>query len=369
MKILCSNPKAQYLSYKKEIDEAVISVLDSGRYVLGDNVKLFEKEFSNYLDIDHVIGVGSGTEALHIALHACGIRKDDEVITVSHTANATVSAVELTGAKTVFCDIESDFYSIDAEKISSLITPNTKAIIAVHIYGQPVDIDKISSIAKDNNLFLIEDCAQAHGALYNNQKVGTFGDISCFSFYPTKNLGAIGDGGAIATNDLLIAEKCKHVREYGWVERYHSFYNGWNSRLDELQAAILRIKLKSLDKDTQKRIDIAKFYSDNINNPCINLPKVKKNVKHVYHLYVIRTKFRDELKLFLEKNNIFPLIHYPIPIHKQKAYQEPTHNNSVSLVNTEFVSNQILSLPMYPEISETELKYIVKTLNRFRISK
>lgn len=367
MRIFCSNPKAQYLSYKKEIDEAVIDVLDSGRYVLGNNVKLFEKEFSNYLDINHVIGVGSGTEALHIALHACGIKKNDEVITVSHTANATVSAIELTGAKTVFCDIEKDFYSIDVQKITSLITPNTKAIIAVHIYGQPTDLDKISSIAKENNLFLIEDCAQAHGATYNNQKVGTFGDISCFSFYPTKNLGAIGDGGALATNDPVMADKCNHIREYGWVERYHSFYKGWNSRLDELQAAILRIKLKSLDIDTNKRIDIANFYSNNIKNPLIDLPKVKKNIKHVYHLFVIRTKFRDDLKLFLEKNNIFPLIHYPIPIHKQKAYVNSSNNKSIKLTNTEFVSNQILSLPMYPELNELELKYIVKTLNEFKI--
>jgi len=258
--ILCANPKAQYLSYRDDINSAIQRVLDSGWYILGEEVTQFEKEFAQFNTVSHAIGVGSGTEALHIALRAVDIGQGDEVITTAHTAVATASAIDLAGAKPVFVDIEPDFFTIDPDLIEDAITSKTKAIIPVHIYGQPCDMDAIMGIAKKHGLQVIEDCAQAHGATYKDKRVGTMGNIGCFSFYPTKNLGAIGDGGALVTNNNQLAEKIKFFREYGWEDRYISSKEGWNSRLDELQAAILRIKLKNLDKDNNLRQQHALAY-------------------------------------------------------------------------------------------------------------
>ncbi|MEI7463340.1 MAG: DegT/DnrJ/EryC1/StrS family aminotransferase [Candidatus Taylorbacteria bacterium] len=368
MKIQCANPQAQYSSYKIEIDDAIAKVMASGRYILGDEVQSFENEFAKYIEVNNSIGVGSGTEALHIALKACGIGRGDEVITVSHTAVATVAAIELSGASPVLVDIETGFFTMDPLKIEQHITSKTKAIIPVHIYGQPADLNTIIPIAKKHNLYVIEDCAQAHGAVYNGKKVGSIGDIGCFSFYPTKNLGAMGDGGAITTNNFELAEKCRGLREYGWVDRYHSYYSGWNSRLDEIQAAILRIKLKYLDLDNQKRIRIADTYINSLRNNELILPVIRNNSKHVFHLFVIRTNKRNELLSHLNKNSIFPLIHYPIPIHLQNAYLGK-FNDSISLNETELASNEILSLPIFPELSEQELRLIINKLHEFNLSK
>jgi dTDP-4-amino-4,6-dideoxygalactose transaminase len=302
--ILCSNPKAQYLSYKSEIDTAISRVLDSGWYILGKEVKAFEKEFTGYIGVAHGIGVGSGTEALHLALVACGIGRGDEVITVSHTAVATVAAIELAGATPVLVDIDPEFYTIDPDKIESAITTHTKAIIPVHIYGHPADMDPIAEIAEKHNLKVIEDCAQAHGATYKGKRVGSFGDMGCFSFYPTKNLGAIGDGGIVVTGDKELAEKARLLREYGWAERYVSHFTGWNTRLDEIQAAILCVKLKHLDDDNSKREHIAEEYNKELGYVDIILPKQRKDSTHVYHLYVIRAERRDALLSFLREKGI-----------------------------------------------------------------
>jgi dTDP-4-amino-4,6-dideoxygalactose transaminase len=362
--ILCSNPKAQYLSYKSEIDTAISRVLDSGRYILGNEVRSFEEEFARFIDVAHGIGVGSGTEAIHLALSACGIGRGDEVITVSHTAVATVAAIELAGATPVLVDINPDFYTIDTEKIESVITSQTKAIIPVHIYGHPADMDPILEIAKKYNLLVIEDCAQAHGAKYKGKRVGSIGNIGCFSFYPTKNLGALGDGGIVVTNDANLGNKANLLREYGWAERYVSHFTGWNSRLDEIQAAILSVKLKHLDEDNEKRMDIAVRYNHDLEALNINVPICLENATHVYHLYVIRCHFRDELLRFLQGRGIGAAIHYPLPIHLQPAYSGRLRGAD-SLPETERAAREIISLPMYPKLQEEEINFILNTIRKY----
>lgn len=356
-----ANPKAQYLSHKTGIDAAIERVLNSGKYILGEEVNNFEKEFAQFIGTSECIGVGSGTEALHIALRALGIGPGDEVITTSHTAVATASAISLCGAKGVFVDIEADFYTIDPQKIAQAITNKTKAIIPVHIYGHACDMDKIMEIARSNNLYVIEDCAQAHGTLYKQQRVGSIGDMGCFSFYPTKNLGAIGDGGAVVTNNKELAQKSKLLREYGWERRYTSSYEGWNSRLDEIQAAILRVKLKCLDTDNKKREGIAEFYRQSLTLLPIILPKCGRHSSHVYHLYVIRLSDRDQLKDYLGKRDIQTSIQYPVPVHKQMHYMD----NNTKLPITEEFADEILSLPMYPEIETQELVTITAAIKDF----
>jgi len=361
--LLCANPLSQYLSHKQEIDKAIKKVLEGGYYILGPETTAFEKEFANYIGVDYGIAVGSGTEALHIALKSCGIGKGDEVITVSHTAVATISAISLAGARPVFVDIEPEYYTMDVSRIEKSITPRTKAIIPVHIYGQPCEMDKITAIAKKHKLFVIEDCAQAHGAKYKNKKVGSIGDIGCFSFYPTKNLGAIGDGGIIVTKNKDLAQKARLLREYGWKERYISHIEGWNSRLDELQSAILRVKLKYLDSDNTKRQKIAKLYEKMLSGTDLILPLKRKNSEHVYHLYVVRSKKRDILIEYLKKNGIGALIHYPQPVHLQPAYKKFARTK---LHITENISKEILSLPMYPELTTNEIINICNTIKKFK---
>jgi dTDP-4-amino-4,6-dideoxygalactose transaminase len=362
--ILCATPGEQYKAHQTEIDRAIQKVLQSGWYVLGEEVKQFEKEFAEYHGASFSAGVGSGTEALHLAIAALGIGPGDEVITVAHTAVATVSAIELTGAKAVLVDIEPDFFTIDPSKIQAAITSRTKAIVAVHVYGQAANLDEIFRIAKKNNIRVVEDCAQSVGTLYGNKKAGSLGDIGCFSFYPTKNLGAIGDGGAVVTHDEKLAKKVNLLRQYGWEERYISKIPGWNSRLDELQAAVLRVKLRYLDADNQKRIEIAKAYDEAFLGTSVSTPRVRVNTRHTYHLYVIQSERRDALMDHLKKQGIQPMIHYPMPVHLQPAYLGRI-GVSGQLEVTEKAANSILSLPMYPELDFESVKKVIQSVREF----
>jgi dTDP-4-amino-4,6-dideoxygalactose transaminase len=361
--IPCGYPLAQYLSHKEEILAAISKVLEGGRYILGEETAQFEKEFAAYIGLNHGIGVANGTDAITVALKACGIGPGDEVITVSHTAVATVAAIELTGATPVLSDIEPKYFTIDPEKVASLITAKTKAIIAVHIYGQSVDLEALLSLKRKHNLFLIEDCAQCHGAKYNEKRLGSFGDISCFSFYPTKNLGAIGDGGFVATNDANLAERARLVREYGWKARYESDIAGMNSRLDELQSAILRVKLRTLDADNEKRRAIAKFYNESLSKTDLILPPTRTNTEPVHHLYVVRSNQRDKLLSYLQSKEIGALIHYPTPVHLQEAYRGRIHSST--MVETERASKEIISLPIYPELATSDQEAVIKTIAEF----
>jgi dTDP-4-amino-4,6-dideoxygalactose transaminase len=356
--ILVANPKAQYAHYKSEIDAALARVLEKGQYILGDEVRLFEEEFATFLGTKFAIGVGSGTEALHLALKACGIGQGDEVITVSHTAVATVAAIELSGASPVFVDIDPITYTMDPSRLEKAISPKTKAIIPVHLYGQPSDLKPILDVAKARRLKVIEDAAQAHGATYEGRRVGSWGDMGCFSFYPTKNLGALGDGGAVVTSDPELAERARLLRQYGWAVRYVSEIKGWNSRLDEIQAAILRVKLKHLDEDNGRRAKLAASYQKELRN--LILPKTRTGSTHAYHLYVVRSAKRDGLKEQLEKAGIQALIHYPLPVHRLPAYEGRTRGSD-ALPETEKASKEILSLPMYPELTSDDIQSVVRS--------
>lgn len=362
--ISCGYPKAQYLAYQGEIDEAIQRVLDNGRYILGEETVAFEKEFSDYIGVRHSIGVGSGTEALHLALRACGVSRGDEVITVSHTAVATVAAIELAGARPVLVDIEPDYYTLDPCVLEEVITPSTKAIVPVHLYGQPADVESIMGISRRHNLSVIEDCAQAHGALFKGKRVGSWSDIACFSFYPTKNLGAIGDGGMVVTDNQELASKVRLLREYGWKQRFESAIPGWNSRLDEIQAAILRVKLKYLDRDNERRAQRARRYCEGLNDCDLLLPEVRPGATHIYHQFVVRSSQRDALQRFLIDRGIGAQIHYPRAIHQQPAYCTRLDIRT-DLSVTERIVNEILSFPIYPELREDEVDRIIGTVKEF----
>jgi len=352
--ITCGNPRAQYEAHRVEIDNAIRRVLESGRYILGEEVRAFEREFADYVGVRHAIGVGSGTEALHLALAACGIGPGDEVITVAHTAIATVAAIELCGATPVLVDIEPDYFTLDAARLQSAITPRTRAIIPVHLYGQPADLGAIFSVAARHGIRVIEDCAQAHGATYREKRVGSWGDLACFSFYPTKNLGAIGDAGAVTTNDAELADKVRCLREYGWSERNVGHMSGWNSRMDELQAAILRVKLRFLDADNERRRRIASLYDALLVESDLILPPRREDATHVFHLYVVRSAERDELLQRLHANGVGAMIHYPVPVHLQKNICAD------ELPNTERIAREILSLPIYPELTDVEVQGVAE---------
>jgi dTDP-4-amino-4,6-dideoxygalactose transaminase len=362
--ILCSNPLAQYQAHRNEIDAAMLRVLDKGRYILGEEVKAFESEFAAYIRVAHGIGVGSGTEALHVALRACNIGPGDEVITVAHTAVATVAAIELAGATPVLVDIEPDYYTLDPGKLEAAINSHTKAIIPVHLYGQTADLAPILETAREHDLRVIEDCAQAHGAMYRGRRVGSWGDIACFSFYPTKNLGALGDGGMVVTNDPALAERARLLREYGWASRYVSRVAGWNSRLDELQAAVLRVKLRYLDADNAARERLAAVYRENLAGTPLVTPKCRAGATHVFHLYVVRSRERNELQTFLQARGIGALIHYPVPVHLQPAYQGRLQGGD-KLPETERAAREVLSLPMFPELGESEVQMVIATIQAF----
>jgi dTDP-4-amino-4,6-dideoxygalactose transaminase len=362
--ILCSNPKAQYQTHKEEIDAAIQRVLDKGWYILGEETKAFESEFAAYIGVNHGIGVGSGTEALHIALTACDIGTGDEVITVSQTAVATVAAIELAGATPVLVDIEPDYYTLDPTKLEAAISPRTKAIIPIHLYGQPTDLAPILEIAQWHGLRIIEDCAQAHGAKYRGRRVGAWGDMACFSFYPTKNLGAIGDGGMVVTNDPALAERARLLREYGWAERYTSQISGWNSRLDELQSAILRVKLRHLEHDNKKRARLAAVYDERLANTSLVLPGQRSETTHVRHLFVVRSSRRDKLQIFLKEHGVGTLVHYPVPVHLQPAYRQLIRSGP-DLKETEKAAGEVLSLPMYPELTKKEIQSVSELIRSF----
>jgi len=348
--------RAEYLAVKAEIDVAVQRVLDSGWYILGKEVTVFESEFADWCGVSGAVGVGNGTDALHIALRACGVGSGDEVITVAHTAVATAAAVALTGATPIFVDIDPATYTLDPAQLAAAITRRTKAVIPVHLYGHPANLGDILSIAHSAGLRVIEDCAQAHGAAWQGRRVGGFGDLACFSFYPTKNLGALGDGGAIVGNDPALLDRVRLLREYGWSphSRYVSEIEGMNSRLDEMQAAILRVKLAHLDGWNEHRRRLAEVYADHLPDSVVK-PVERTGCRHVYHLYVIRSTDRDSLREKLRAAGVATGIHYPIPIHQQAAYR---HLSPISLPVTEQAAAEILSLPMHPTLTVAQIAQV-----------
>jgi len=362
--IFFSNPKAQYLAYKNEIDAAIENVLSGTQFILGQNVASFEEEFAKYIGTDHAIGVGNGTDAICLALNALDIGPGNEVIAPSYTAVATIAAIKMAGAIPVLVDIDPNYYTLSPEAIEQAVTEQTRAIIAVHLYGQSADMNKILTIAKRQKLKVIEDCAQAHGAIYENKRVGSIGDIGCFSFYPTKNLGALGDGGAVVTSDGVIASHIYKLREYGWDENRISQKSGRNSRLDELQAAVLRVKLPYLDADTKKRKKIAENYNKAFQSLPLVCPPVRDRCSHVYHLYVITVNNRNELVQFLKQNNIFPGIHYSTPVHKMPTYTDSLPIGA-NLTQTDFLADKVVSLPIYPELGTNEQDRVISTIREF----
>jgi dTDP-4-amino-4,6-dideoxygalactose transaminase len=356
--IYCSNPFVQYDGNKEEIIDAVKRVFESGEYVLGSEVATFEKSFAEYCGVQHGVGVNSGTDALILTLCALDIGAGDEVITVSHTAIATIAAIISCGATPVLVDIESDYFTMDSECFKQAITDKTKAVIPVHLYGQPVDMDSILLIAKEHDLFVIEDCAQAPGATYKGKRVGSMGDAGCFSFYPTKNLGAIGDAGMVVTENPKLSSRVRQLGQYGWNENRDTQEPGINSRLDELQAAILNVKLKSLDLGNARRKSIAVLYGDMFSDSAFSLPMERPNVNHVYHLYVISGNNLDALKKNMKDNGVATGIHYPVPGHLHRGYNQKCLLPKGGLPVTENLVGNILSLPMYPEISSEQLEMI-----------
>lgn len=355
--------KRQYLSIKKEIDEAIQEVIDNSAFIMGENVQEFENEFAKFCGVKYGAGTSSGTTALHLVLVACGIKQGDEVITVPYTFIATTEAISHTGAKVVFVDIEDRSYNMDSEKIEQAITEKTKAIIPVHLFGQPADMDKIMKIAKKHNLIVIEDACQAHGAEYKRKKVGSLGDIACFSFYPGKNLGAYGDAGMAVSDNQALVEKMRLLRNHGYQKKYYHKIEGYNYRLDAIQAAILRVKLRHLEEWTEKRRRNAKLYNELLKGSGVKTPLEMEYAKHVYHLYVIEIEKREELYLRLKKNEISTAIHYPLPLHLQQAYSYLGYKKGDFPVS-EACTERLLSLPMFPELTEDEIKKIAEIIEK-----
>jgi dTDP-4-amino-4,6-dideoxygalactose transaminase len=360
--VLSSDPRASYQAHKQEIDRAIQAVLENGQFILGREVSLFESEFAQYVGVRRGIGVGTGTDALLVALRACAVGPGDAVLSVSHTAVATVSAIHLSGATPILVDIDPLTLTIDLQLIEETLRRDRKrrikAIIPVHLYGHAVDMHSIMDIAHHHNLYVIEDCAQAHGADCRGQKVGSFGHFGAFSFYPTKNLGAIGDGGALVTNELKLADKASMLRQYGWKERYISDVAGMNSRLDELQAAVLRVKLRYLDHGNDQRRNIARLYNTLLSETTLSLPKEAGYAKHVYHQYAVRSSRRASLKSHLDRNGVQTAILYPVPVHLQRGYQDKVELGAGGMATTETVAREILSLPMYPQLTDEQVREI-----------
>ena len=356
--------KAAYRRLQPEIDAAVTQAMAGGWYILGEQVRAFEAEFAAFLGLGDVVGVASGTDAVMLALRACGVGPGDEVITVSHTAVATVAAIELCGATPRLVDVDPLTLTLDPFLLAAAITPRTKAVIPVHLYGCPADMDAILSVARNHGLLVIEDCAQAHGARYRGRMVGTMGDAAAFSFYPTKNLGAMGDGGAVATSRPDVAERLRLLRQYGWRERYVSDVPGYNSRLDELQAAVLRVRLRHLDEENEARRRLAAVYDAGPRNLPLKRPHARPDDLHVYHLYAIRAEWRDELRDFLAARDIGTAIHYPVPVHLQPAYVRLGYSSG-SLPQTESAARSLLSLPMYPDLPLESAAAVAAAIIRF----
>ena len=353
----------QFELHQSEYEHAALRTLRSGWYVLGNEVKNFEKEFAKYLGAKFCVGVNSGLDALTLTVRALNIGEGDEVIVQANTFIATVLAITENNATPIFVEPD-EFYNIDAEKIESAITPKTKAIMVVHLYGQATNMEKICHLAKKYNLKIIEDCAQSHGAKFSEKMTGTFG-IGCFSFYPTKNLGAFGDGGAVVTDDENFAEKIKMLRNYGSKIKYHNEIEGVNSRLDEIQAALLRVKLSHLDELNEERKKIAARYLNEIKNPSIILPKIREGSTHVWHQFVVRVKNRDDFQKYLEQNGIKTVIHYPIPPHLADCYKNLNHRRGNFPVAEKF-ADEVLSLPMFNAMTAEEIGFVVDVINKFR---
>lgn len=364
MNIEMVNLKRQYQNIKKEMVAAVHRVLDSGQYILGPDVAALESEAAQYLEVNYAVGVASGTDALHLALLSCGIGQGDEVITTPFTFVATCEAITYCGAIPVFVDIDPRTYNINPKKIEEKITKKTKAIIPVHIYGQAAEMDPILEISRKYHLKVIEDAAQAFGGEYKTKKLGTIGDAGCTSFFPSKNLGAYGDGGMIFTNNKEIAEKAKKLRVHGSKEKYVNEVIGYNSRLDTLQAAILRVKLKFIDQWDNMRIKHAEQFNKLFSDCNFITPYTESYNKHVYHLYAILIDNREECQKFLKKRGIASAVHYPIPVHLQKSFEYLGYSHDDLPVSHE-ISEKILSLPMFPELKEEEIQYVAKTVKEF----
>ncbi|HEY4136091.1 MAG TPA: DegT/DnrJ/EryC1/StrS family aminotransferase [Alphaproteobacteria bacterium] len=368
MRVPQADPKAGYLAHKAEIDEAVTRALGSGWYILGQEVAAFEQEFAAFAGQAQGIGVANGTDALEIALRGLGIGPGDGVVTVSHTAVATVAAIELVGATPILADID-EHYTLSPAALEAALAgdmsggslgkaggdkPKIKAVIVVHLYGQPADMAAIAAIAQKHGLAVIEDCAQAHGATLDGKHVGAWGNAAAFSLYPTKNLGAFGDGGIVTTNDASLAEKIKALREYGWRKRYISDLSGMNTRLDELQAAMLRVRLHYLAAENARRVAVAGLYDVGLRG-LLPLPARRKNAGHVFHQYVIRSKARAQLQERLRERGIGTNVHYPMPVHLQPAYAGRTWLAQGGLPATEKASEEVLSLPMFPQLGDAQV--------------
>lgn len=365
MKVPFLDLKAQYNSIKSEIDNAITNIIENTAFIGGEELEKFDSNFAKYIGTKHCIGVGSGTDAITIALKALGIGDGDEVITAANSFIATSEAVSAVGGEVVFIDCNPNYYTIEVNKIEEKITDRTKAIIPVHLYGQPANMNQILEIAKKYDLFIIEDAAQAHGAIYKKSKVGAIGDIAIFSFYPGKNLGAYGDGGAIVTNNDELAKYCKMYANHGRVEKYNHEFEGINSRLDGLQAAVLNVKLKYIDKWNENRRKIAYYYTKKLNKISeIKTPLELSGTKPVYHLYVVQAKDRDKLREFLKSNNISTGIHYPIALPYLKAYEYLGHNKEDFPISYIY-QYRLLSLPIYPEMTEKMIKYVVNMVENF----
>ncbi|MCK5505309.1 MAG: DegT/DnrJ/EryC1/StrS family aminotransferase [Thermodesulfovibrionia bacterium] len=348
--------KAQHEPIKEEIKTALKEILDSGQFVLGRNVISFEQEIASYYGVKHAVGLASGTDALHVCLNALDLKAGDEVITTPFTFIASAESITYVGAKPVFVDIDRDTFNIDVKKIEEKITSRTRAIVIVHLFGLPVDMEEIMDIARKYNLKVIEDSAQSFGAKYRDVPVGSMGDAGCFSFYPSKNLGAYGDGGMMITNNLEVCEKVRLLRNHGTVGPYQHDFLGFNSRLDEIQAAILRIKLRHIDTYNQKRRDIARLYTS-ILGSVVQCPVEPEDRVHVYHQYTIRTPMRNDIQRVLRESSVSSVIYYPLSLHMQKAFEYLGYSEG-DFPESEAAAREVLSLPMYPEMEPEKAEYI-----------
>lgn len=357
--------KAQYLALKDEIDTSILAALSATQFILGPNVQAFEQEAADYLGVNHAISVASGTDALHLALVAAGIGKGDEVITTAFTFIATAEAISYVGAIPVFVDINLDTFNIALEQIEQAITSKTKAVIPVHLFGQPVDMPALTKLCSDKNLIIVEDCAQSFGAHIDNKMTGSFGNFGAFSFFPSKNLGCFGDGGLITTNDENYANELKVLRNHGSRARYHHNVIGYNSRLDELQAVILRIKLKHIDSYNENRRRVALRYSEALKDTGIKTPVEDKPMEdklglHVYHQYTMMSENREHIMKTLQENDIACAVYYPIPLHKQDVYIKNYQN--IELPVTDYVASNCFSLPIYPELENEKVDFIISII-------
>ena len=357
-----ADPGASYRAAAGEIQEAIRRVLESGHYILGPEVEAFEREFSAYLGVTHAVTVANGTDAVELALRAAGVKPGDRVLTVANTATATVAAIELSGARAEFVDVDPRTMTMDPEALAQRMAarrePAPTAVVPVHLYGHPADLPRIGEIVRRHGLAMIEDCAQAHGATIHGRRVGTWGAAGAFSFYPTKNLGAIGDGGAVTTGDAMVADRIRLLRQYGWRERYVAEVPGQNSRLDELQAAILRVKLTRLEADNQRRRELAARYLQSLAGAGLTLPETAAGCEPVWHQFVVRTPARESLKTHLAAVGVQTSVLYPVPLHRQPAYRD----DRAHLPVTEQASRELLCLPMHPGLTAEDIDTICRQI-------